>query len=1850
MAETENQGLNFEVRVDDSMFNSGIERARRNMNEFVGDIESGGTKIDAAFKKIGASMGAYFTADAIKSFAQQIFQVHSNMQSLQTSFEVLLGSQERAASLMEEMRTFAVSTPMQLGDLASAAQTMLGFGISVEDVMPNLKALGDISMGDSAKFQSLSLAFSQMSATGKLMGQDLLQMINAGFNPLTEIARKTGKSVGELKDEMSKGAITSEMVAEAFQSATQEGGKFYGMLEKQSKGLRGAWSNLQGAWDEALDSIGQDTEGVFSGAIELATEAVKNFDKLGMAIGTIALMWGEYKASLMLVETAQKTLNESTAAFNAKQIEGIVKEFGSDEAATTTNSTTAIEANTDARRANYIASNEQLKAVQQKLLLDKAEADAAVEAARLAEVRAYQAEADAEAAVQAAQESYEAALKVGDGEAIEAAELELATAQQELNNASKQKGVAASNLKEAATKKEAAATKINSFNTAVDTAATQANSKSKALWATVTDKCAKAMRNLGRALSANWFGLAMMGVTALVGALGIFDSKADEASERVEKYGKKAADTIADIERLGVALENTGKDTQIHKKLVDELNEVAMEYGVSVVAETGNLEEENRVRTETIAKIKEEAGARQLLNQYTKQKNAAEKKAEEIYNQALKDIGGAEYGILPNGNSDLLGIDIKELRENKEQVVELMETTYTEAMESYNKVFAEIKAKNPELTDDLVKHLADDRIVQQVHNKVYSTLEQLFGLDLTAGITTSWGGVNDVIDKYTRANIKNEDVLERVTKLTNDGLEAEKERTKEMERQAKLEGVNLKEGMSGNAQFTTILDDFDFGKAESYQKYLIGVSETTSKLFGETSEVGEAIRKVAESRIGDLGLPELLTLQANAKSSIEALRTSINSANATPLSIAADTSQLEYVLRLLNTINGLIDTKFAEGSLAKLKEDRKKIQDEYEKAGDDAKRAELMSQLKEYDKQIAAKDIYGKSKNKGKGKGSKWDARQAEYDRNEMVQTNLKRIREQTAEVEAANRRLQNALLLGSDQTLAQLEEEFAEAQRKQTESYKAMIEQQKELDKNLWLKGGKDRKEYQYEAKDDAYYEDLLKNGEGDLHKWYVAWQKTNDLIKEDNIKKTADTLDELLAAYNAYGESRRENTTKLNTDIANLEKALAKATTEEEKRRIMAAINFAKQQLGSLDSELEGKYGNFAQRAKVELQEYDTDIANLQNLITDARGKGDHAEEERLLNLLAKAEEERAKALSDFAFREMQENINWEQVFGDLERVGTSSLSVLTEQLQKYIEVNKNLSPENIKTLTDAISNLQDEAARRDPFKGFGLSLKDAINGAKEQRRVKREMDKLDNTAFGNTTISKAYTEAITANDAFRKTEIENTKVTIQARNEMGEVVDITLSYKDALQVLNKDLNNSVNEQTKFQKKCGAIGESLSKVGGAGQELQGLAEQLGVTLPEGIQETLDGVNKMSDAMQSFASGDYIGGSIKAISGVIGIGKGLVNTIASIFGGAADYSSYNKALKKYEALKDVWADIISSKEEYLSMSWGREAVQVGLEAERVQDKSNAALRSLGKEWVWSGAGWFSHREGVKNIKALSGEARSQLASLGMMGVLDNKMANIFDLSAEKLQYLRDNAPVFWAELNEKTREYLEGIIDGEKKLEDLQNMLNERLTGTDFDSFLNGFLDMIADMDSSVSDFSKDFEEKMRKAILNSIMASMYKDKIKTLYDSWVTAAKDGKVTAAERDALKDAQTAIVEDMIAERDALNEVFGWSGQTDAEASTGGFATASQDSVEELNGRFAAMQIAQAYGNELALQSLNSINGLLEMTVNGFNLSGEIRDILLRSSNYLDDILSVNRAMYRDFASSLNRIALNTDNL
>ncbi|MGM9747505.1 MAG: tape measure protein [Candidatus Cryptobacteroides sp.] len=186
----------------------------------------------------------------------------------QISFEVLLGNKDTGNSLLKQIQDFGASTPLQTADLQENAKTMLSFGIAADRIMPNLRAIGDIAMGDQQKMNSLTLAFSQMTSTGKLTGQDLLQMINAGFNPLNEISKKTGKSVATLKDEMSKGKISSEMVRDAFISATSAGGQFYGMLDKLGQSKSGRWSTILDRCTQLLWKLYDIIEPVLSPALD----------------------------------------------------------------------------------------------------------------------------------------------------------------------------------------------------------------------------------------------------------------------------------------------------------------------------------------------------------------------------------------------------------------------------------------------------------------------------------------------------------------------------------------------------------------------------------------------------------------------------------------------------------------------------------------------------------------------------------------------------------------------------------------------------------------------------------------------------------------------------------------------------------------------------------------------------------------------------------------------------------------------------------------------------------------------------------------------------------------------------------------------------------------------------------------------------------------------------------------------------------------------------------------------------------------------------------------------------------------------------------------------------------------------------------------------------------------------------------------------------------------------------------------------------------------------------------------------------------------------------------------------
>lgn len=190
-------------------------------------------------------------ADRLADKFGKVFTVGMENELQKQNLTTLLGGDIDAAdTIFGKISEYGKNTVYDKAGLIEAQKTMMSFGISAEDAFGKLKQIGDIAMGDSQKMQSLALAFSQASSAGKLGGQDLMQMINAGFNPLQVISEKTGKSMGELKDEMAKGKITTEQMAQAFQWATEEGGMFYQGAEK-------AGQTLQGRLNQAKDNLNE---------------------------------------------------------------------------------------------------------------------------------------------------------------------------------------------------------------------------------------------------------------------------------------------------------------------------------------------------------------------------------------------------------------------------------------------------------------------------------------------------------------------------------------------------------------------------------------------------------------------------------------------------------------------------------------------------------------------------------------------------------------------------------------------------------------------------------------------------------------------------------------------------------------------------------------------------------------------------------------------------------------------------------------------------------------------------------------------------------------------------------------------------------------------------------------------------------------------------------------------------------------------------------------------------------------------------------------------------------------------------------------------------------------------------------------------------------------------------------------------------------------------------------------------------------------------------------------------------------------------------------------------------------
>jgi tape measure domain-containing protein len=232
--------------IDQETFRRAVERSNKTLKE------SGKSSI-GLISSIKGMAAAYIS---LQTVAKSI-NLASQVEDATIAFEVLTGSAQDGKVIFEQIRQFAAASPVTFSGATEAAKTMMSFGIAAQDVQKNLQMLSDVTGGNNERFKMLALAFSQMSAAGRLMGQDVLQMINAGFNPLQQISKTTGESMIELKKRMEDGGISSQEVRKAFEDATSAGGMFEGMTDRLSQTVSGKLNIALSDLEQKLAKAGE---------------------------------------------------------------------------------------------------------------------------------------------------------------------------------------------------------------------------------------------------------------------------------------------------------------------------------------------------------------------------------------------------------------------------------------------------------------------------------------------------------------------------------------------------------------------------------------------------------------------------------------------------------------------------------------------------------------------------------------------------------------------------------------------------------------------------------------------------------------------------------------------------------------------------------------------------------------------------------------------------------------------------------------------------------------------------------------------------------------------------------------------------------------------------------------------------------------------------------------------------------------------------------------------------------------------------------------------------------------------------------------------------------------------------------------------------------------------------------------------------------------------------------------------------------------------------------------------------------------------------------------------------------
>lgn len=1706
--------IKFDITGDNSSVLKAFRGVQDGVSQTARAVEQQGQSIENVFNRIKSVASMAFAGFTAKEIISTLGTVRGEFQQFEIAFETMLGSGQKAKGMISDLANLAASTPFDMKGVVNGAKQLLAYGFAANEITDTMRRLGDVSAGLGLNLQDLTWLYGTTMVQGRLFTRDLMQFTGRGIPLTEELAKQFGVTKDKVSELVTAGKVGFPEVKKAIESLTNEGGKFGGLMEKQSHSITGQISNIQDTIEMAINDLGTQTEGLMNDALDITSKVIDHWKEIGEVILAAASAIGLYKAMAVSIAAFDTATTNAGYAAELSALESLLPM--KEEAKKTDLEEAVAKGQLSAAQAELVASKrEEVAAYVAELQAQaKAKADAATAAAE--EVKALENKlAMQDNEVQSLQDAYDALESYTDGQKVETAEIKLNTAVNERNTIAKQLQTARETAATAATEANTAANTANTASQGLNTAATARDTAAKGIWAQVTLLCKRAQDAWNASMFSSplfWIAATIAAVTYAVYKLATAESAHETAvrksNEAWDEFDSKVKERQQNIESLIRTIQSETateyEKAEAYQKLSNLAPQLTEQYSQAQLASADFAKTQKEV-AESMDELKYDKAVEEV--------EKYRKKVEELQMQLRADAAnGGQGSIAISSQISQAQADLDQAEEKLSNIIQLRDQA----------------AENAKPIEVRLQEAQENESVRQEIFDFY---------DEAINLANDWQAANETINYATGES--------RLDAFIN---------------KAQKEIAGLREDIKNNPA------DLNLRMQESEKTKVLNNLLTMKRNWAVT---------------GATTIPLIFKAQWNTA------KQSLNQAKKRAQALANNGSTETYQQAYNRTQR---EYNAAKRRVAAMERNKSKYTaSQYETATQNLK---------------AAKDAYSKLGGDVSGRA----ARAAVTARKTRIKEENKTIKAQ----EDLNNRLKTLQQKNTDETISLMQE-------------------------------GTEKKLAQ---------------------------------IKNDYAKRKAE-IDKQEAEFKKKNKEAGKKVTLTSAQSNALNKARDLATQEYNKK--LDEVN--REALTSMRDYLK-EYGSLYQQKQAIAEEYEEKIAKAQT------------QGEKL-----SLQQQRKKDLQTIEINAIRQNIDWGSVFGDFGAMFKDQLEPTIEKLQELSKSTTDVNEQ--KTIQELISKLQGSATiwNSDIFK----KVSDDINSY--QSAMQGYIDAQEREIEATKAVTKAQEDLAKAKKSGDKTSISKAEANLsRAQGVLATASNNVLEFGSSVQKASSDLQTSAQKAvSQFQQlENGLQGLTSGSLKGIGNSILGLDKLFGGSMQKDVANTLaKGIQgllgKDSDAAKSLtkALGDsgMAGEIISAILGILDILKDgfgtlisnlmdtvfgavtgilddalsgdivmkplksignnvshILNTLSfggfnSLFGGDGNTKKVNDTIERLTDRNTLLQQSIEDLTDAMENSYGSKATSHYEQAYKNQQETNQNYLDIAKAQA-------SYHGSHHSWNAYWGGFGSDEMDWIKKNVKSDFNGDLFSLSPEEMKLLRGNVAIwehientgkgnYGGRLTEKLNDY----IDQAGKLDELSDKLKESLTQISFDSMKDSFVSDLMDMSKSAQDFADDFSEMMQKALLSYSMEDLINGDLKKLYDDWAKAIKDndGKLTETDIEAFNKRYDDIVQEGLKRRDDWAKVTGYTGSSSSSqtATSGGWASMGQDTADELNGRFTALQIA---GESIAQNMTTTISQMESIVTLGISTNGavlEIRNMMIMTNSYLEDIVKYSKLTYNDFGAKLD---------